>query len=159
MRNGANNDIATLRRERVTSLRARGMTLREITAALADVNKGGMVNPETGLPFDLATISRDIKHVREQSKRAAAQTVDNHRARQYAELQEIKRAAWAAKDGKLALRALESEMKLLGTLQETITLNVNVELVQRVVTALESAGIDATDFFNKAIARAEAKRG
>lgn len=159
-RHGATNDIAILRRERVAALRARGLTQREIQAALAaPADKNGMVNPETGKPFDLATINRDLKHLRQQAQRAASQTTDVHRARQYAELQELKRAAWSQKDPRLALRALETEMKLLGTAQETINLNVNIELVTRFVQSLELAGINATEFFMKAVERAEQKRG
>jgi hypothetical protein len=42
--------------------------------------------------------------------------------------------------------------------QEVVNFNVPTELIQRAIEALESAQIDATDFFNKAIAKAEAKR-
>lgn len=42
--------------------------------------------------------------------------------------------------------------------QENININVPLELLQRTLEALEGAGIDATDFFTKAIQKAEAKR-
>lgn len=147
------NDVATIRRERVAALRARGLTLREIQAALADPRNGAfyMVNPSTGAPYDLATISRDMSAVRAASKKAAGKAVDDHRARQFAELQEIKRAAWAAKDSKAALAALGLEMKLLGTAQETITLNINIELINRVIVAADKAGLKASDLFENLI--------
>ncbi len=42
--------------------------------------------------------------------------------------------------------------------QENININVPLDLLQRTLEALEGAGIDATDFFTKAIQKAEAKR-
>lgn len=39
-----------------------------------------------------------------------------------------------------------------------VDLNIDITIIQRTLAALEGAGIDATDFFNKAIQKAEAKR-
>lgn len=39
-----------------------------------------------------------------------------------------------------------------------VDLNIDITIVQRAIAALEDAGIDATDFFNKAIEKAEAKK-
>lgn len=39
-----------------------------------------------------------------------------------------------------------------------VDLNIDITIIQRTIAALEEAGIDATDFFTKAIARVEAKR-
>lgn len=159
----AHNDIILMRRERVAALLARGLTQREIQQALADVSKPGqyLINPDTGNPFDIAQINRDIQVLRQQARNAASKSVDEHRARQFAELQEVKRAAWAARDPKAALQAIGLEMKLLGTTQATeinITLNVSIELVNKTVKALSDAGYDPALVFNDLIAEAARER-
>ena len=118
-------DVIAARRERVATLRARGLTLREIQATLGaetilvngerKPNPNKLLNPETGEAYDLATIFRDVEFLTDQWRKSAAASTDDHRARQFGELQEIKRAAWAARNPHLALMALEKEMKLLGT--------------------------------------------
>ena len=151
-RNNAQMDVALIRRERVSSLRARGMSIREIQTALSS-GASMLLNPATGKPFDVITIRRDVQYLRKVNLRAVEKAVGEHTARQYAELQEIKRSAWAAKDGRLALRALEAEMKLLGTIDAGVTININVELVNQVWAALKAAELDPAEVFNNMLAR------
>lgn len=113
------NDIRTLRKERVARLRARGLSLRDIVAALGNPADPSiyMVNPRTGEPFNLTTIAHDIDAIRTEARERTRADVDEHRARQMEEINEMKRAAWAARDLKALGRAIELEMKLLGTAQ------------------------------------------
>lgn len=112
----APQDIILMRRERVASLRARGLSQREIQKALSKpVHEGGMVNQHTGNPFDLAQINRDLKVLEAEWRKRTAETLDDHKARQLAELFELKRFAWAQKSGMLIAKALELDIKLMGT--------------------------------------------
>lgn len=148
----AKSDIVLMRRERVASLLARGLTQREIAAALAkEPLEGGIRNPDTGDPFDVMTVNRDIKAIRADNRKRTALSIDRHQARQYAEIQEIKRAAWAGKNPKLALEALEKEMKLLGTLRQPDGININLLVVvqrfEQVARELNLDPISALDEF------------
>lgn len=148
----ARDDLTILRRERVASLVARGLTQREITAALAKpIADGGIRNPDTLEPFDLATINRDLQAIRKENRERTAEAIDTHQARQYAEIQEIKRAAWASKNPQLALAALEKEMKLLGTLRQPDGININLLVVvqrfEQVARDLNLDPITALDEF------------
>jgi phage terminase small subunit len=58
-----------------------------------------------------------------------------------------------------AQAALETLARIHGLLKTDININVSIELVTKTVQALEAAGIDATEFFEKARARAEQRRG
>ncbi len=99
------------RRRNVASLRLRGFTQREIVDNLPRLK---IVNPETGDPYSLGTINGDIKAIREDWRRRAAEDMGEHIARILAELSEVKRAAWAEKDFGSSLRAIEKEAKILG---------------------------------------------
>jgi DNA-binding transcriptional MerR regulator len=58
-------DVIALRRQRVKSLRERGLNLDEITQALArEIDDGGMRNADTGEPFERSTIARDLQWLR-----------------------------------------------------------------------------------------------
>lgn len=155
----AKADIALIRRERVSALLLRGLTQREIQEVLAKEGKLQTLNPDTKKPFDLATINRDIQTLREEHLQRSSENIDVHRARQFAELQELKRFAWETSNGKLALSALDKEMKLLGTAkgQDGIVINFNVELVVEVVAALRSTGADPEETFRQLIEAANAR--
>ena len=109
--NTAHDAIEAKRLELVSALRLRGRTQREIQQALA----GQMVNPQTGEPYSLGTINADIKKLERQWRKAAADTTEEHKARQLAEIGEVKRQAWADKDPALVLRAVDLESNILGT--------------------------------------------
>lgn len=148
----------TQRREMVSSLRLRGLTLREISAALAKQNPP-IVNPTTGEPYSDVTIKNDLDALKAEWRERAAETIDTHQARQLAELMEIKRAAWAGKDPELALKALAQEVKLLGTLRQPdgININFNIELVIQTIEAVRAAGADYEQTFRELIEAANAR--
>jgi len=109
--NTAHDAIEAKRLELVAALRLRGRTQREIQQALA----GQMLNPATNEPYSLGTINADIKRLEKQWRKAAADTIGEHKARQLAEISEVKRQAWNDKDTGAVLRALDLEANILGT--------------------------------------------
>lgn len=151
---GAKHDLIEVRREWVSKLRARQFTIREIVQALPKQN---ILNPETGHPYTIGTIQSDLKVLRNRWQKEAVRSTEEHLSRQYDEIQHIKRQAWLESNATLALRALELEMKLLGTLSP-IKLQVDVTLVNQAMEALETLGQDPVKIFNEIIARAKAKR-
>lgn len=117
-RNSAHNDIQLLRQERVARLRARGLTLRDIHTRLSNPESALYIaNPDTGQPFDMATIQRDLARIRKRAAEQAQQTFEEYLAQQLAEIAEAKRAAWATKQLGVVVRLLELEAKLTGTLR------------------------------------------
>ena len=109
--NTAQDAIEAKRLELVAALRLRGRTQREIQQALA----GQMLNPATNEPYSLGTINGDIKRLEKQWRKAAADTIEEHKARQLAEIAEVKRQAWNDKDTGAVLRAIDLEANILGT--------------------------------------------
>ena len=109
--NTAHDVIEAKRLELVAALRLRGRTQREIQQALA----GQMLNPATNEPYSLGTINGDIKRLEKQWRKAAADTIEEHKARQVAEIAEVKRQAWTDKDTGAVLRAIDLEANILGT--------------------------------------------
>ena len=148
--NGSRNDIVRRRREAVGRLRVYGMTEREIAIALP---KQGIVNPQTGEPFSHQTVHLDCEALRQEWRENAAVSTAEHQARELAEVQEIKRQAFLDRDGMLALRAIEKEMKILGTAApEKVEIKVNIEVVTRLWNAIEQRGdnpeVVLNDFYN-----------
>lgn len=120
-KNTALKDIELMRQERVASLRARKMSMREIQAQLADPNsKAYMENPDTGKPYDLATIQRDLARIRKRADHNAQRDVSKWLADQLDEIHEAKRSAWASRDLQVLARFIELEAKLTGTLQNKL---------------------------------------
>lgn len=142
--NKAQKDNLEQRREIVAQLRLRMLTMREICAAL---EKQGILSPITGRAYDVATIKSDIDALKLQWHSSANVATEEHQARQAAEIQEIKRLAWSQKDGKLALAALDKEMKLLGTMKQPDGLTININLVSQLVQAIERRGDSASEVF------------
>jgi len=103
-----------LRRSMVADLASRGLTLRQIVEALT---QRGVINPNTNEAWTPATVSNDLKALRKEWRDEALADIGEHMGRQYQELQTTKRAAWAKGDLKSVLRAVELEMRLLGTAQ------------------------------------------
>ena len=109
--NRSHDAIEAKRLELVAALRLRGRSQREIQQALA----GQMVNPVTNGPYSLGTINGDIKRLERQWRKAAADSIEEHKARQLAEIGEVKRQAWNDKDAALVLRAIDLEANIVGT--------------------------------------------
>ncbi len=106
-------NVTSTRRARVAQLVLRGLTAREIVAALAS-GDNRIINGRTGEPWSLGTIGSDLIALKAEWNRRAAEAYDEHRARQLAEIAEVKRAAWAKGRYDTILKALEREAKLLG---------------------------------------------
>ena len=109
--NSSNDAIILKRQELVAALLLRGRTQREIQQALAQQ----MVNPETNEPYSLGTINGDVQRLERGWNKAAAKDVSKRKARQLAEIDEVKRQAWMDKDPTLVLRAIDLEANIAGT--------------------------------------------
>ena len=152
----AENDTVLARRELIAKLRVRGMTLREISAM---VFEAGYSNKD-GYALSLQTINMDIKALRRQWIKNAAISTDERRALQLEEIQHLKRKAWADQDGSLALRAIETEMKLTGTIAaQKIQIDIPPEvgpLLASLLKALHRLGMTPGDAFNLLLQRTDA---
>ena len=146
-----NQTYIDVRRVRVAQLKLRGMTTREIALALAqgDANGNGRImNPATGKPYDHTVIVKDLKVLQAEWKEQRMQDTDTHAERELAEINEIKRAAWATADPELALKALDREMKILGTAKPTeFKFTFDINLVMQLVEVIEAHGDNASDWF------------
>lgn len=101
------------RQRRVAQLVNRGLTQRQITASLPTIE---CLNIETGEPWDLRTINRDVKALRKDWREKAAGDTRQHQANVLAELAEVKRANWAMKpaDFTVILKAIKQECDIMG---------------------------------------------
>lgn len=139
--NTSQRDMMEMRRAAVARLRLRGLTLREIALALAKGDakgQGRILNPDTGEPYSNVTILNDLKALSAEWKENAQADISEHRARQIAEIEQVKRQAWSDSDGALALRAIELEMKLLGT-NAPIKIDISTTLQARFVETVHIA--------------------
>lgn len=100
------------RRTLVQRMSVRGMKLYEITKQL---DEQGVTNPDTGGPYDAATISRDLSEIEARLIEESMQELRTYKAKQLAELREARMAAWQNRDYREVRQNLETEMKLLGT--------------------------------------------
>lgn len=146
----ANNDAIELRRERVAHLRLRHLSAREIAVELAS-GDNPLLNPETGEPYTHTTVLNDLKALKKDWRKSANSATEEHVARQFAEMQEVKREAWTQKDGDLVVKVIDKEMKLLGTMKQPdgIQININIELVAQLVEAIEARGESASAIFEE----------
>jgi len=120
--NTSRKDSVEYRREVIAALRLRGASMRAIAQKLYEE---GIVNPKSGAPYSAKTIKYDLDAIRDEWKRSASESIEAHISRQLAEIEEIKRAAWAQKRIDLVLKALEREMQLLGTSQQVSRVQVD----------------------------------
>lgn len=110
--NNSKQFIIEQRREIVSRLRIRGFTQREIVSSLA---AKGMVNPKTGKPYSVGIINADLQTMQNQWRESAQADTGEHKARQLAEIQALKRQGWAREEPKIILQALELEIAITGT--------------------------------------------
>lgn len=154
--NTAREAAISLRRERVAQLVIRQLTVREIAEALARGDKDGnnrIVNPKTGEPYSHVTIISDIEALKAEWSEKRSVNMDEHAARQLAEMSEVKRAGWAAKEPELVRRTLRDEMDLLGTKKaQELNINVNIMItVELLIKAIEARGESAADYFEETL--------
>ena len=121
--------VIAARRRLVAGFKLRGLRAREIQAALAE----DMLNPETGEPWSLRTVNYDIAALLKQWEEESARDIQEHKARELAELGEHRKSAWAEKElGEVRL-GLALEMKLLGTQEpERKEISGNIAIVKTV---------------------------
>ena len=152
----ATNDKVLARRELVGRLRVQGLTVREIAV---EVFEQGFTNKD-GYALSHQTIHKDVVALRRQWSKNAAVSMEEHRARQLAELTELKRRAWEKEDGALALRAIDTEMKLTGTIAaQKLQIDLPPEvgpLLASLLKALQRMGLSPGDAFNLLLERADA---
>jgi hypothetical protein len=101
------------RRQHVAELRLRGLSMAGVAETLAE--EYGIVNPRSKKPYTAVTVHNDLKVIHARWKESAERDIAEHKARQAAELELVKKAAWEKGDYEGVRRALETEMKLLGT--------------------------------------------
>lgn len=104
------SDAALQRRELVASLVLRKLTQRQIVTALAEQ---GIFNPETGNPYDLTTIHKDVQILRTMWRQSATQQTGEHQAMILAELEEVKKAAWQSGELDKVLKAIGQQSQIL----------------------------------------------
>ncbi len=150
--------VMNLRRQRVAQLRVMGLTQRDIWKALAQGDAQGtgrIINPKTREPYSLGTINNDIQTLEQEWRDEAAKDTALHQSRQLAEIQAIKVKAFSQQNPELALKAINTEIKLLGTAApQRIELDVSFELVMEFVDAVRKLGHEPEPFMRKTIDRA-----
>ena len=112
-KNNSNDAHVARRRRKVAALRLRGLTQREIVRLLP-LGDDPIKNPRTGDPYDLATVCRDLKALRDEWREGAVGDVATVKGAHLAELREARRQAWASGDLSAVLRGLGQEADLLG---------------------------------------------
>lgn len=137
-RNKAPDAIAARRREIVGQLLCRKLTRREIVEQLAVM---GEQNPTTSAPWTLTTIQEDAKALERQWKASARRKVAQWKAQQLAEIEEVRREAWARGKLDIILDSIQLEAKLTGTQTPTeITGKEGAPLSWPVVVVLPENG-------------------
>lgn len=142
------------RRSMVAELRLKGLTLEEVSIALYE--QANIFNTRTRKPYSIETIRKDLTILKGRWQEQAFVHTDEHMSRQLQELAQIKRSAWANGNPDLALRALNTEMKLLGTLAPTkieLSGSLTIEYVQRLVVEMEKAGLNPESVFERIMQR------
>lgn len=139
--------IVEERRRKVAKLMVRRLTQRQIEANLPALD---CIDTNTGKPWGVMTINRDVKALRKQWREDAAGDTDQHQANILAELAEIKRVAWGAEipgtkelypDMTTLLKAINQECKILGLDAPTKYKLEDLTDEQLVRVAAASAGI------------------
>ena len=149
----SHSDMINKRRKRVSELRLKNIPVAEIHEILPTE---GIYNLQTGYPFTIQTVYADINWIDEQLNAETIKDAAIHRARQIAEIREVKRRAMDHKDhikgGKLLLDAIHLEAKLLGTFAPT---KIDVRMLTILVEKLEERGINPTEFIETTVKQLE----
>lgn len=107
----ATKDAIDRRRQLVAQMRLRGLTVREIVAALIEARQA---NPTTGAPWSVGTVQSDLTALSEQWRTDAKQDTAELKGKTYGRLEEIIREAFREKDLSRALDAIKQERDLFG---------------------------------------------
>lgn len=148
------------RRERVAQLNLRGLSSREIAKALAQ-GENPIVNPSTGQPYDQKTILADLNVLKGEWKMLRGAAIDDHIDREYMEIIEIKKTAWAKKDPELVLKAIDREMKLLGTAKDKdgTVINNYFGVIEQILTLAAMLNTDPQVIFEGTLRRLQRAAG
>ena len=101
-----NDDLVSKRRARVSLYTSQGLSKAEISEKLREEGFNGT---------SVAIISKDTLAINNLWLRECLVHADDHRARQFKELTELKRCAWEQNDLKTVLKIIAQEISLLGT--------------------------------------------
>lgn len=112
--NSSQHDLIAHRRQQVARLRLRGLSIRDIAQELARPEIS-LTDPKTGNAYSVGTIHRDLKAIESEWREAAQADIAAWKAKQLAELAEVRRAAWLEKDLATVLSALKQEIEVIGT--------------------------------------------
>lgn len=136
------------RREIVARWRLEGKSIREITLDLFDkegIYRTRRVNGvEEQVPYSESTVKKDLVILRNRWREDALDDTKTLRGEQLAVLRLIRRKAMEGKDYAVALRTVDSEMKLTGT-AEAIKVRHEFEYERE----LEQAGYDPERTFEQ----------
>lgn len=137
-------DNAEQRRTIVAQLLKRGVGIYDIQQTLANPSSGKFytVNPETGEPYSLATIQRDVTELRERWRAEIARDIGDHFAEQIAKLEELEKSAWGQNDLRLVLDILKEKSRLYGLYSPVrIQVDWRTEVVQMLVLGQVDVGM------------------
>jgi len=133
-RNGAPRDAIMRRRENVGRLRLRGLSLREVATALAQMPEPIIVT--------YGTVNRDLKVLEAEWRANAARDIGVHIANQLAEIAEARRKCWQLEDMAGLARFIKLEADIRGTnAPQEVRLSWQRELEQYGVPADRSSSI------------------
>ena len=135
--NETRKDIRERRRQLVAQLMVRRprVTQRQLRAALAE---RGHVNPETGAPWSLGTINRDVEAIREKARARMEDDANTWRARELEMLRALQADAWDAGEYRTVVSISKRRAKLLG-LDEPDELRATMDMEADVIPTLMQA--------------------
>lgn len=154
--NTSKQAIIDKRRQAVAQMRLRGATQREIEEQL---NKTGFINPDTGNPWSLGIINKDLQELEKEWRESAKADMADLKGQQLAEIRAGRRKAWSDGDLNNVRQFMKLEIDLLGT--DAPKKFQEVTWQDEIVAALRAGEIDAEtisawypdlagDFFKKA---------
>lgn len=133
--NSSKRNAIEARRSEVAKLRFKGKTQREIAV---------------WLHTSLTTVNRDLKVLDRRWRQAADEAVATHRARQLAEISNIKKTVWLQAPEpatmRVMLQAIKLEAQIIGTLQPPSFI-INLAVITQLVKAIEDSGLTPGDAF------------
>jgi hypothetical protein len=92
-RSASHEALVDNRRARVASFKVQGLSIRNIILALV---KDKCINPDTGKPWQVATVQADLKHLEAIWQATALRDITQVKADELAKLDELEREAWLA---------------------------------------------------------------
>lgn len=142
----ARDHAAEYRRELVAKWRLRGLTYREISRMIYEVD--GLTNPKTGKPYSYVTIKKDLDDLTDEWRGNARGYIEDSRALLLAELENLKRVGWQVMDLDLVRGIIKDIRDMLGADAprrsiSVIENHVEVEFIlPEFVEVLTDAGVD-----------------